>query len=155
MVQSGKWVFGIERHNHFTGIQKFIARSRLQKIARAIGARIDRPTRWSRPALQSIAAERSHRVAGRSYIASKDAFGGDRLFRSENERDFRARVAERADRRADHSGAYRAAGEWPVSGGVSSESGNGRTKLSADRAGLLGFVRAIRAQKSRSVALDV
>src|SRR5947207_2172941 len=82
-------------------------------------------------------------------------YGPERLFWAEDECDFGARVAQPANRHAHHSGAHRAARKRPLSIGVSSENRNGRAESSGDRAGLLEFVRTIRSQKPRAVALDV
>src|SRR5438874_1244703 len=107
MVQSGQWIFGIGRHDHFAGVQKFITRSDFQKITRAVRSRIRFARARDRPALQSASEKRPDRAAGRSSIASAISFGRDRLLRFEDERDFGACVAARANWHADYSDALR------------------------------------------------
>src|SRR5262249_53076300 len=121
MAQSRLWFSRFARHDHFAGVQELVTRSNFQRAARAIGSRIDSTTRRDRSSLQSTATERTHGAAGRSYLASQDAIGGDRLFRFENECDLSARVAERTNRGADYSGSYRATAKWSLSISVSSE----------------------------------
>ena len=93
MVEPGLRLSRCDRHNHLPGIQEFAARSDLQENPRAIRARIDSARARHHPALQSAAAKRTDGVAGRSYRAAEPGRGRDRLFRIENERDFRACLA--------------------------------------------------------------
>src|SRR5438270_12672068 len=100
MAQPGLRLSCFERHNYCPGIQELPARSDFQKTARTIRARIDSETPRDCSSLQSASTKRADCAAGRSYFASENAVGRDRLFRSENECDFGARLAERTNRRA-------------------------------------------------------
>ncbi|PYL27616.1 MAG: hypothetical protein DMF45_11705 [Verrucomicrobia bacterium] len=51
MVKPGLRFSRLERHDHFAGVQKRTARSYFQKIARAIGPRIDSAARRNRSSL--------------------------------------------------------------------------------------------------------
>src|SRR5437762_3639220 len=78
------------------------------------------------------------------------------MFRFKDERDFGACVAASANRRADHPRALRATRGGSLSSGFSSQDRqHGSDDAAADCASLLEFVRALRAQKSRALALDV
>src|SRR5206468_11409020 len=73
-----------------------------------------------------------------------------------NKRDFRARLASRAEWRAHYSGALRAAAGRALSSCFPSKDRQyGRDDSSADRASLLEFVRALCAKKPGALALDV
>src|SRR5581483_11617402 len=143
VVQSGERVSRFARHDYFPGIQEPAARSDFQKTARTVGARTDSAKGRDCKALQGFASKRADGVAGRSDVASENAVRGYRLFRIENECDLRARVVKRANRGADHSRAHRTASARTLSGGVSSKDPHRGKKLSADRTGLLGFVRTV------------
>src|SRR6266705_6996306 len=78
------------------------------------------------------------------------------MFRFKDERDFGACVAASANRRTDHPGALRATRGRSLSSGFSSQDRHhAGHDVATNRAGLLEFVRALRAEKSRALALDV
>src|SRR6266403_368984 len=78
------------------------------------------------------------------------------MFRFKDERDVGACVAASANRRADHPGALRATRGRSLSSGFSSQDRHHAGHDAAtNRAGLLEFVRALRAKESSALALDV
>src|SRR3954470_19410767 len=78
------------------------------------------------------------------------------MFWIRDKRNVGACVVARTNRRSHRTRAHRTTGGWTLQAGVSLKDREHRwNDGSANRAGLLGFVRALRAQEPGALALDV
>ena len=136
--------------------KKSLARSILSRSARTIRTQNCPARRRDRSALQNSTKERAGCVTRGRDAAAASTDGGDRVFRFEDHGDCGACVASETYRRADHPDLLRAIGSRSLSCCGATEGGDSRRRnASGNRAGLLGRVRAGRAEKSRALALDV
>src|SRR4030095_4056988 len=80
---------------------------------------------------------------------------GDQLFWIRDKRHVSARMASRANRRAHCARAYRTTAGRALQAGILYKDRNRWNDASANRAGLLEFIRTLRARKPGALALDV